>query len=64
MESSGIPDCVQVTDETCRLVAGRYPFERREGVEIKGKGVMATWVLTPALVRPTGDQAALPRSGP
>ncbi len=38
MESSGIPGCIQVTDETCRLLARRYPFERREGVEIKGKG--------------------------
>ena len=48
MESSGIPDRIQVTDETCRLLAGRYPFERREGVEIKGKGIMSTWTLNPA----------------
>ena len=50
MESSGIPDCIQVTDETCRLLAGRYPFERREGVEIKGKGIMSTWMLNPASI--------------
>ena len=50
MESSGMPDCIQVTDETCRLLAGRYPFERREGVDIKGKGVMTTWTLNPATV--------------
>jgi adenylate cyclase len=48
MESSGIPDRIQVTDETCRLLAGRYPFKRREGVEIKGKGIMSTWTLNPA----------------
>ena len=47
MESSGIPGLIQVTDETCRLVAGRYPFERREGVEVKGKGTMSTWTLDP-----------------
>jgi class 3 adenylate cyclase len=47
MESSGIPGCIQVTEETCRLLAGRYPFERREGVEVKGKGVMSTWTLDP-----------------
>jgi class 3 adenylate cyclase len=48
MESSGIPGCIQVTDETCRLLGGRYPFVRRSGVEIKGKGVMDTWTLDPA----------------
>jgi adenylate cyclase len=47
MESSGLPDCIQVTDETCRLLAGRYPFERREGVDVKGKGIMTTWTLNP-----------------
>jgi adenylate cyclase len=48
MESSGVPDQIQVTDQTCRLLAGRYPFERREGVEVKGKGRMSTWTLNPA----------------
>jgi len=50
MESSGLPDCIQVTDATCRLLAGRYPFVRREGVEIKGKGIMTTWTLNPASI--------------
>jgi len=48
MESSGIPGCIQVTDETCRLLGGRYPFVRRQGVEVKGKGLMETWTLDPA----------------
>ena len=48
MESSGISGKIQVTDETRRLVAERYPFERREGLEVKGKGLMSTWVLDPA----------------
>jgi class 3 adenylate cyclase len=47
MESSGIPGCIQVTDETCRLLGGRYPFVRRKGVEVKGKGLMETWTLDP-----------------
>ena len=55
MESSGIPDCIQVTDETSRLLAGRYPFERREGVEIKGKGIMSTWTLNPAGISSARD---------
>ena len=48
MESSGIPGCIQVTDQTCLLLAGRYPFQRREGIEVKGKGPMATWTLDPS----------------
>jgi class 3 adenylate cyclase len=51
MESSGLAGCIQVTDETCRLLAGRYPFERRDGVEVKGKGVMSTWTLDPATLK-------------
>jgi len=54
MESSGIPDRIQVTDETCRRLAGRYPFERREGVDIKGKGIMTTWTLNPTAVISAG----------
>ena len=48
MESSGIPGLIQVTDATCRLLAGRYPFTRRDGVEVKGKGLMTTWTLDPS----------------
>jgi adenylate cyclase len=48
MESTGIPGCIQVTDATRRLLGDRYPFVRREGVEVKGKGIMDTWTLDPA----------------
>ena len=48
MESSGVPGCIQVTDETCRLLGDQYPFQRREGIEVKGKGLMTTWMLDPA----------------
>jgi class 3 adenylate cyclase len=51
MESNGIPGCIQVTDVTCHLLAGRYPFVRRDEVEVKGKGLMTTWVLDPGVVR-------------
>ena len=47
MEASGIPGCIQVTDDTYSLLTGRYPFARREGVEVKGKGPMSTWTLNP-----------------
>ncbi|HET9496856.1 MAG TPA: adenylate/guanylate cyclase domain-containing protein, partial [Candidatus Limnocylindria bacterium] len=49
-ESSGVPGSIQVTDETRRLVGDRYPFQRRDGVEVKGKGVMVTWVLDPSVL--------------
>jgi len=48
MESSGIPDQIQVTDATRQQLGARYPFVRREGVEVKGKGIMSTWMLDPA----------------
>jgi class 3 adenylate cyclase len=48
MESSGVSGRIQVTEETRRLLADRYPFLRREDVEVKGKGRMSTWVLDPA----------------
>jgi class 3 adenylate cyclase len=48
MESSGFPGRIQVTEETRRLLGDRYPFERREGVEVKGKGTMSTWMLDPS----------------
>jgi hypothetical protein len=51
MESSGAPACIQVTEETRWLLGERYPFERREGVEVKGKGTMATWILDPSRLR-------------
>ncbi|HSM37728.1 MAG TPA: adenylate/guanylate cyclase domain-containing protein [Candidatus Limnocylindrales bacterium] len=52
MESSGVPGCIQVTDATHALLDGRYAFRRREGVEVKGKGLMSTWLLEPAVEQP------------
>jgi class 3 adenylate cyclase len=48
MEASGIAGCIQITEQTWRQLAGRYPFVRRDGVEVKGKGLMTTWTLEPA----------------
>jgi class 3 adenylate cyclase len=48
MESSGSPGLIQVTEETRRLLGARFAFVRRDGVEVKGKGVMTTWTLDPA----------------
>ena len=51
MESSGVPGRIQVTPETRRLLTSAYPFELREGVSIKGKGTMSTYLLDPARLR-------------
>ena len=50
MESSGVPGCIQVTEAVWRRCRARYPWQVREGVEIKGKGPMRTYLLDPALV--------------
>jgi len=47
MESSGVPGCIQVTEATWLRVKDRYPWQVREGVEVKGKGLMTTYLLDP-----------------
>ncbi len=41
MESSGVPGCIQVTEETCRLLGGRLPLRapRRRGGQGQGHHV-------------------------
>ena len=45
MESHGVVGGVQLSDAAYRRVAGKYPFEARPGLEIKGRGAMDAWVL-------------------
>jgi len=45
MESHGLPDRIQVTAPVFRRLAGRYRFEPRGEIEVKGKGPMETWFL-------------------
>jgi adenylate cyclase len=45
MESTGVPGCIQVTERTYRRLRGRYRFERRGPVQVKGKGELVTWFL-------------------
>jgi len=49
MESQGIPDCIQVTASTYELLKDRYHFEQRGPIEVKGKGMMTTYLLTARL---------------
>jgi len=45
MESSGLPDHIQVTDAMRQALGGRFGFEERGELEIKGKGRLKTWFL-------------------
>jgi len=45
MESHSLPDCIQVTETTQALLSGKFVFEKRGLIEVKGKGVMITYFL-------------------
>ncbi|MET0429902.1 MAG: adenylate/guanylate cyclase domain-containing protein [Microvirga sp.] len=45
MESTGSPGRIQVTREVCERLGGRFAFEARGLVDVKGKGRMPTWFL-------------------
>ncbi len=47
MESNGLVDVIQVTQTVRDRLAGRYAFEERPPITIKGKGEMVTYVLRP-----------------
>ena len=51
MESHGEPGRIQLTEASWRLLRGRYRFEERGLISIKGKGKMRTYFLV-------GPQAA------
>lgn len=48
MESHGVADAIQVSEETHRLLVGRYSFEERDPIDVKGKGLMRTFLLVSA----------------
>uniref|UniRef100_A0A3P8X4I5 Adenylate cyclase type 6 n=1 Tax=Cynoglossus semilaevis TaxID=244447 RepID=A0A3P8X4I5_CYNSE len=46
MDSTGLPDHIQVTADLCRVLAGKgYVLECRGVVKVKGKGEMTTYFL-------------------
>jgi adenylate cyclase len=45
MESNGVPGCIQVTARTWKRLQGRYRFERRGVIQVKGKGAVVTYFL-------------------
>ena len=59
MESTGVPGTIQITAETRRLLTRPYVLRRRE-VDVRGKGMMPTYVLDPAF--PHGASLTAPVS--
>ncbi len=47
MESYGLADVIQVTPEVRARLEGRYTFEMRPAIDVKGKGMMVTYLLKP-----------------
>jgi class 3 adenylate cyclase len=45
MESHSLPNRIQVTEPVFRRLDGRYRFEPRGEIDVKGKGPMPTWFL-------------------
>jgi class 3 adenylate cyclase len=45
MESYGLADVIQVTPEVRAKLEGKYMFETRPAIDVKGKGMMVTYLL-------------------
>jgi class 3 adenylate cyclase len=45
MESHGIADRIQVTRAVVEQLENEFEFEERGGIEVKGKGIIETWLL-------------------
>jgi adenylate cyclase len=45
MESTGVPGRIQVSPETYDAVKHQFAFESRGPIDVKGKGMMMTWLL-------------------
>lgn len=40
MEHAGVPDCINVSESTYKLVGSSYEFQEKREVDVKGKGKM------------------------
>lgn len=45
MQSHGLPGRIQVTEAVARALEGRYEFEPRAEIEVKGRGRTRVWLL-------------------
>jgi len=52
MQAHGVPGRIQVTERAYHLLLDRFDFEPRGPIEVKGKGVLPTYLLVGAKSRP------------
>jgi DNA-binding response OmpR family regulator len=45
MESHGLVGHIQLSEAAHARIVGRWPFERRDAVAVKGQGEMTTWIM-------------------
>lgn len=50
MEHHGLPDAIQLTESTYRLISDQFSFEDRGVITVKGRGEVKTFLLTGRLV--------------
>jgi len=50
MESSGLPGCIHVSEAFVRAAGGRWTFEARGLIDVKGQGSMPTYFLSRPVV--------------
>jgi len=60
MESTGIPDGIQVSESVYQALRGEYQFEERGLVEVKGKGKLPAWILREEGVRTEASAGVKP----
>jgi class 3 adenylate cyclase len=63
MESHGVPGAIQVGEATRRLLDGRFEFEDRGPIEVKGKGRLHAWLLLGRAGTPAADGKTVPPGG-
>jgi class 3 adenylate cyclase len=49
MESHGLPGTIQVTRSVYEHLSSEYDFKERGAIEVKGKGMLETWLLRPSV---------------
>lgn len=52
MEQNGVPNQIQVSENTYQLLRGKYRFEHRAPIVVKGLGAVDAYLLTGRMKEP------------
>ena len=58
MESQGVAGQIQVSEATYKLLSDKFEFEKREKIQVKGKGLMQTYFLKGAKLKQNSLQVS------